>query len=299
MDIGTKIKELRAERGLSQEQMAEQLCVSRQAVTKWETGAGAPDLENLIAISRLFGVSTDELLLGAATQNASDNHSCFESMTSVDIESPIDLDMQLGCARTVRFVGTGSEKVSVVLQSETITDLDRAFKVLLDPQGRKFDIDVKNAGVVADSIARSELDIVIEVPAAYAESAEIEMNADECIIENATMDIEIAGFLKRLSLNQIDGHVEIDTAGDLEITARDVLGKLDVNQIGASSLLRITDGTVFSASTRGKLGRRTLRYTCNGEPMQAPNGSAQEAPLCIELSGSRVELTIDTVPAGA
>ncbi|MBR5260245.1 MAG: helix-turn-helix transcriptional regulator, partial [Eggerthellaceae bacterium] len=62
MDIGTKIKELRTERGLSQERMAEQLCVSRQAVTKWETGAGAPDVENLIAISRLFGVSTDELL---------------------------------------------------------------------------------------------------------------------------------------------------------------------------------------------------------------------------------------------
>ena len=299
MEIGTKIKELRTERGLSQERMAEQLCVSRQAVTKWETGAGTPDVENLIAISRLFGISTDELLLGAATQNASEDHLRFESKTSVDIESPIDLDMQLGCARTVRFACTDSEKVAVVLKSETITDLDRAFKVLLDPQGRKFDIDIKNAGVVADSIARSELDIVIEVPAAYAESAEIEMNADECTIENVAMDIEIAGFLKRLSLNQVDGHLEVDTAGDLEIAASGVSGKLDINQIGATSLLRIPDSTVFSASTRGKLGRRTLRYTCNGEPAQAPDGSAQEAPLSIELAGSRVELTIDTVPAGA
>ena len=299
MDIGTRIKELRTERGLSQERMAEQLCVSRQAVTKWETGAGAPDVENLIAISRLFGVSTDELLLGAATQNAGDDNPCFVSMTSVDIESPIDLDMQIGCARTVRFAGTDSEKVAVSLRSDTIADLDRAFKVLLDPQGRKFDIDIKNAGVVADSIARSELDIVIEVPAAYAEAAEMEMNADECTIENATMDIEIAGFLKRLNLDRVDGHLEVDAAGDLEIAASGVSGKLDVNQIGATSLLRITDGTVFSASTRGKLGRRTLRYTCNGEPAQAPDESIQDAPLSIELSGSRVELTIDTAPAGA
>ena len=55
MNIGAKIRQLRTEHGMSQEHMAEQLCVSRQAVTKWETGAGTPDVENLAAVVRLFG----------------------------------------------------------------------------------------------------------------------------------------------------------------------------------------------------------------------------------------------------
>ena len=293
MDIGNKIRELRTERGLSQEQMAEQLCVSRQAVTKWETGAGIPDVENLVAISRLFGISTDELLLKTTTSEADEKSPCYESTTSVDVAGPLDLDIQAGCAKTIRFSCTDSEKVTVILRSETITDLARAFKVFLDPQGRNFDIDIKNAGVVADSIARNELDIIIEAPASYAESAEIEMNADECTIEDASMDVELAGFLKRLNLSQVEGHLEIDTAGDLETTARGVSGKVDINQIGATSVIHITDGTVFSASTRGKLGRRTLRYTHNGEPTQAPEDDVQDAPLSIELSGSRVELIIE------
>ena len=299
MDIGTKIKELRTERGLSQEQMAEQLCVSRQAVTKWETGVGIPDVENLVAISRLFGISTDELLLNTAGQETGETRPCFESTTSIDVAEPLDLDIQAGCARAIRFACAESEKVTVVLQSETITDLDRAFKVFLDPQGRNFDIDIRNAGVVADSIARSELDVVIEAPASYVESVEIEMNADECTITGASMDIELSGYLKRLNLNKVEGHLEIDTAGDLETIATGVTGRLDINQIGATSIVRITDSTPFVATTRGRLGRRTLRYTCNGEPMQEPDESVQDAPLYIELSGSRVELTIDTVPAGA
>ena len=48
--------------GLSQEQLAEKLCVSRQAITKWESDKGIPDIENLQNISKLFGVSIDSLL---------------------------------------------------------------------------------------------------------------------------------------------------------------------------------------------------------------------------------------------
>ena len=64
MKVSERIKELRIEREWSQEQMAERLGVSRQAITKWETGAGAPDIENLMAIAQLFGVTTDSLLFG-------------------------------------------------------------------------------------------------------------------------------------------------------------------------------------------------------------------------------------------
>lgn len=62
MTLGEKIKEARKEHGLSQEQFAEKLCVSRSAVAKWESDKGMPDIENLKAISSLLSVSIDYLL---------------------------------------------------------------------------------------------------------------------------------------------------------------------------------------------------------------------------------------------
>ena len=62
MTLGEKMKLLRASRGLSQEQLAAELNVSRQAVSKWECGDAAPDLDKLRAICAYFGVTTDYLI---------------------------------------------------------------------------------------------------------------------------------------------------------------------------------------------------------------------------------------------
>lgn len=62
MSLGEKIREQRKKAGLSQEQLAEKLNVSRQAITKWETDNGIPDISNLIAISDEFNLSLDELI---------------------------------------------------------------------------------------------------------------------------------------------------------------------------------------------------------------------------------------------
>lgn len=62
MTLGQKLKEIRKKFGLSQEQLAEIINVSRQAITKWETDAGLPDTENLKELSRIFGISIDYLL---------------------------------------------------------------------------------------------------------------------------------------------------------------------------------------------------------------------------------------------
>lgn len=62
MSLGEKIKAMRQKAALSQEQLAEKLNVSRQAITKWETGKGLPDIANLIAISDEFDISLDELI---------------------------------------------------------------------------------------------------------------------------------------------------------------------------------------------------------------------------------------------
>ena len=61
MTIAEKIKAARKRAGLSQQELADQLYVSRSAVAKWESDKGLPDIENLKAIAKLFGMTLDEL----------------------------------------------------------------------------------------------------------------------------------------------------------------------------------------------------------------------------------------------
>ena len=74
--LGENLYTLRKKNGLSQEELADQLGVSRQAISKWERSEAYPDTENLIAIARLYGVSLDALI--------SDRISAFEQVS----ESP-------------------------------------------------------------------------------------------------------------------------------------------------------------------------------------------------------------------
>ena len=69
MSLGERIQRLRKAQGLSQEQLAEKLDVSRQAISKWETDQSSPDIENILALSSVFSVSTDELLGKVAAGN--------------------------------------------------------------------------------------------------------------------------------------------------------------------------------------------------------------------------------------
>lgn len=62
MTLGAKIQALRTDAGMSQEDLAEQLDVSRQAVSKWELDKTVPDVKYIVALSELFQVSTDYLL---------------------------------------------------------------------------------------------------------------------------------------------------------------------------------------------------------------------------------------------
>lgn len=62
MELSEKIQKLRKEHNLTQEQLAEQLFVSRTAVSKWETGRGKPSMESLQMIARLFNITLDDLL---------------------------------------------------------------------------------------------------------------------------------------------------------------------------------------------------------------------------------------------
>lgn len=62
MNFSEKLLTLRKAKGLTQEQLAEQLDVSRQSISKWESGQASPELEKIVALSAIFDVTTDYLL---------------------------------------------------------------------------------------------------------------------------------------------------------------------------------------------------------------------------------------------
>lgn len=85
MNIGETIAKLRREQGLTQEQLADKLCVSRQAISKWETNKALPDLDNIRILSEFFGVSTDVFL--KPSQASPKNESSTETNNSSENKS--------------------------------------------------------------------------------------------------------------------------------------------------------------------------------------------------------------------
>lgn len=79
MTLGEKLKAARKKAGLSQDELAKKLSVSRQAITKWENNKGIPDVENLKALSALFDVSVDYLLSDA------------DALSALMVREPIDV----------------------------------------------------------------------------------------------------------------------------------------------------------------------------------------------------------------
>lgn len=120
MTFAEKLKSIRKKAGLSQEQLAEKLGVSRQAVTKWETETGIPDIENMMAISALFDISIDELLSNERGMKKSDEY-LFESVTEYDIDEPKRYDMKFGGAKqTVLTVSAQIDFESRLLFRDTL-----------------------------------------------------------------------------------------------------------------------------------------------------------------------------------
>ncbi len=89
MEFNEKLQELRKSKGLTQEELAEKLYVSRTAVSKWESGRGYPNIESLKEISKFFSVSIDELLSGekllfiAEKENKTNKKNIYDLLFSI------------------------------------------------------------------------------------------------------------------------------------------------------------------------------------------------------------------------
>ena len=81
MEFHNKLYNLRKQKGLSQEELANRLNVSRQTISKWEVGDSTPDMEKLIAISDMFGISLDELVMDKVPAQMGETFSKSETVS--------------------------------------------------------------------------------------------------------------------------------------------------------------------------------------------------------------------------
>lgn len=87
MTLQDKLYKLRREKGYSQEELAEKLDVSRQAVSKWERGESSPDINNIIAIAKLYDISVDELA-GCIRGDASVSYDSTPASNGISLKKP-------------------------------------------------------------------------------------------------------------------------------------------------------------------------------------------------------------------
>ena len=92
MNIAEKIVLLRKKKGISQEELANKLNTSRQAVSKWENNQSTPDLEKLVALSKYFNVTTDYLLTDSIETSINNNSQCESNIEFQELKSEVTED---------------------------------------------------------------------------------------------------------------------------------------------------------------------------------------------------------------
>jgi transcriptional regulator with XRE-family HTH domain len=128
MEFGNKLKKLRMDEGMSQEELSRELSVSRQAVYKWESNRGYPDIDNLIRISDIFNVTIDELIRNDKDMKdkiSIDEEQAFESLG----DAGFYLGMIMVILAIFLFEGTASTTL-LVLGMLTVAFFDDFIKSL-------------------------------------------------------------------------------------------------------------------------------------------------------------------------
>lgn len=288
MTFAEKLRSIRKQTGMSQEKLAEKLGVSRQAVTKWETDAGIPDIENIMAISALFDISIDELL-GKEKEEKKQADYLFESITEYDIDETKRYDMKFGGAKQLVLSGYDGEKIRVRLASNTITTLQSDFKVKIDDIKKRIDVDLNRKNGMTAAAAKEAVAVFVQIPSPYIGKIELEVNAGTVTVDSLeceSMELDIKS--QNLILKDVAGTVEVNCNLDMDIKCNSLKGEIAVNQISAVSKIHIPEGTVFTALKKG-VGT-SISFEKDGKPTEAFD--TPDADNIIELNGIKSELII-------
>lgn len=290
MTFAEKLKDIRKQTGTSQEKLAEKLGVSRQAVTKWETGSGIPDIENIIAVSALFNISIDELLGNEKAHKKTSDY-LFESITEYDIDEPKRYDMKLGGAKKLILSGYDGEKICVRLVSNILPTLQNDLKVKIDDIKKRIDVDINRKNGMTEASAKEAVHIFVQIPSSYIEKIELSASVESLELNSLECDkIELNVRTQNISLNDIIGTIEIDCNLDMNVVCHSLNGEIAINQMSATSKICIPDRTIFSAVAKG-IGT-SISFEKNGKKVD--NFDTPDADNVIELNGIKSELIICT-----
>lgn len=282
MEFSTRLKDLRAQSALSQEQLARRIGVSRQAITKWESGAGRPELESLIALADVFAVSVDALLgVDDAHAGPARGEYRYESATNYDVDGGKHFDIDCGSVYACVIRGYDGEQLRVRVVSNTVGNLARHFKVSVDDRPKRLDVQVRRGTGISETLAKDDVTVIIWMPQRYVTTVECAAKAH---VRGLTCDgLELDVRTPRLSLDDVHAHVEVNCNLDMEIDCASIDGRIDVNQLSSTSRITVPKDVPIAVLTHG-LRTRTI--------VGAGVRQDEDSPNIVELNGVASELII-------
>lgn len=291
MDFGDRLKQYRMNEGLSQEQLAEKIGVSRQAITKWETKRGLPDVENMVILAEIFKMTLDELVL-QETRKQEQDKGIFESETIYDIDCSKHFDIHMGSARKIKIHSGDDEKIHIKLQSDSLEQLNSLYKVKLDERKNKLDIDFIKKKGISRYEAEETVDVLISLPKDYSNHCEVEAAARQLYLEELKLEhLEYDGSADEVFIKDTTGSLELTSKTDYDITVKGMCTKLDVNQFKAKSVVHMESLDGYNVLNNGR--RCMVVYQKDGAVIDKPQST--EGENVISISGIGSELIIDMV----
>jgi len=285
MNFAEKLKALRKQFKFSQEHLAEKIGVSRQAITKWETEGGLPDIENLMAIAALFSVTIDELLSGeklARTQAAF----AYESVTEYDVSKLCHFDIHAPGAYEISIESTENEKMRINLASHVLQTLEKDYKVKIDEHRNRIDININRTGQASDTSGKENLYLKISLPSSLCEMAELSAVTRTLRLTDTSFPVELDGKAGKVILEGENNLVSLNCNIDMDIRAEKLPSALEINQINATSALHIPEDSSYHTKIKGK----SNKIVFTKDDGYQGDSSAENR---IELAGMNTELVID------
>ena len=291
MNFSEKLKEIRKKEGISQEQLAERIGVTRQAITKWETGKGLPDVENMVIIAEIFKTTIDDLLMDSVTKKTQKTL-VYTSETIYDIDCEKHFDVNIGSAATIMLSSGGDEKLHVKLASETLENIDSMLKIKLDDRKNKLDVFCLNKNKLSRYEAEESLTVEIILPNKYSDVCEIAASVKLLAISNLHLNrLEYDGDAEQVLISDSSGSLEFTAKTDYEITVDKIAGRLDINQWKAKAIIHIPEENMVNVTNKGR--KCNVYYVKEGKAAECENVAGSESEICV--SGIFSELVVDLV----
>lgn len=244
MLFSEKLKQLRIAKSLTQEELAEKLNVSRQAITKWESKEGIPDIENLKQLSILFNTTIDDLIKEEKEIIIKGKYSIEEDL---EIDHTKHFDIKISKIQELNIKPNNEEKVKIQLLSDEEKELSNNYKMKWDNLYNRLDIDIKGKNELQNVI------INLYLPEKYIDEIELKSKIKTLNILDLELNkLEYDGELKYLNVKNAKGNITLNVAKcDVEATYDQLNGKLEVNTINSTSRVQIPKNTRYKTVLKG------------------------------------------------